>query len=62
MARPKGTIKRPRCDIKICNVKAIAVNNHNGLRLCELHRNIYDLIGKEKFMQRFINIQKEEVK
>ena len=59
MPMPKWNISPP-CDIKPCRLRAIALNAQSGLKLCELHRNIYDLIGREKFIQRFINIQKEE--
>ena len=49
----------PQCDIKPCRGKVRVINVQSGLKLCDLHKNIYDLIGKERFMLRFINIQKE---
>ena len=50
--------KSPPCDIKPCRGKVRVINVQSGLKLCDLHRNIYDLIGKERFMERFKNIQK----
>ena len=53
----KGT-RSPPCDVKWCVHKAIAINVYDGLKLCETHRNIHGMLGRKKFIERFLVMQR----